>query len=113
MKILNTLADSEVSSNDKLKALTKLVAKVREIYGNGDVEISMTKVQTADGYVTIALLSNDERVAVATNKLKEIIAMSTAIVENTEGALFDRVFEGFVSVDPVLANLTAKSDSAY
>ncbi len=113
MKILNTLADETIEANEKLTALTALVAKVKTVYGNGDVEITAVKVPTADGYVSLSLLSNKEKVAVATGKLKEVIAMSTAIVENTEGSLFDKVFEGFVAVDPVLSNLAQESDSSY
>ena len=113
MKILNTLNNEETTSTEKLDAVKAFVTSVRTKYGNTDKDIQPGKVPTTEGYTPISLLSNDEKVAVATGEIKEIIAMTTAVVENTEGMIFDRVFEGFVAVHPILTNLDLESDSEY
>ena len=113
MKILNTLNNEELSTVEKLEAVKTLVTTVRTKYGNIDKTIEPVKVGTTQGMVPISLLTNDEKVAVATNEIKEIISMTTAVVENTEGTVFDRVLEGFIAVNPILVNLDMESDSSY
>jgi hypothetical protein len=113
MKIINTLNNEALSSTEKLEAVKNLVATVRAKYGNTDKNIQPAKVYTTDGYVPINLLGNAERVAVATQELKEAITMATAGAEDTEGAVFDRIFEAVVAVNPILVNLDMESDSSY
>jgi len=113
MKILETLRNKKVKADSKLEAVTKLVGKVREKYGNSDKEIQAVKVNTVNGMVPISLLATNEKVVVATNEIESIIAMTTAVVESNEGAVFDRVFEGYVAVNPILCNINTKSDSSY
>jgi hypothetical protein len=113
MKILNTLNNEETTSTEKLETVANFVKVVRERYGNADKEITPNKVYTSEGYVPISLLSNDEKVVVATQEIKEAIAMATAGTENTEGAIFDRVLEALIAVNPILVNLDMESDSAY
>jgi len=113
MKILETLNNEESTTADKLAAVKTFVESVRTKYGNTDKEIQPAKIATSEGHIPISLLSNEEKVAVATGEIKEIIAMTTAVTENTEGAIFDRVFEGYVAVHPVLTNLDMVSDSEY
>ena len=113
MKILNTLRDEELKTGKKLEAVTKLVDKVREKYGNADKEITPVKVSTTNGAVPISLLTDAEKVAVAASEVESIIAMTTVVVESNEGAVFDRVFEGYVAVNPILCNLDMESESSY
>ncbi len=113
MKILNILTNEEVTSTEKVEAVMEFVTTVRAKYGNADKEITAVKVPTTNGYVPISLLTVNEKVAIAEGEIREIIAMTTAVIENAEGSLFDRVFEGFVAVNPVLVNLGETSDSEY
>ncbi len=113
MKILKVLGEEETTAAIKLAAVNAFVATVRSKYGNGDVEVTAGKVPSVDGMVPISLLNDSEKVAVATNEIKQAVSMATAICEGTEGALFDRVIEGFVAVNSILCNLDAESDSAY
>lgn len=113
MKILNTLKNEETPAAEKLDAVQELVNKVRVKYGNTETDIQPVKVPTTEGMVFLNLLDNEEKVAVATGEIKEVISMATAITENTEGVIFDRVFEGFVAVNPILCNLDQESDSDY
>ena len=113
MKILETLNNEETKPTEKLEAIAAFVGTVRSKYGNTESEIQTVKVNTTDGQVPISLLSNEEKVAVATGEIKEIIAMTTAVSENSEGSVWDRIFEGFVAVNPVLVNLNESTDSAY
>ena len=113
MKILETLNNEEMSAKKRLKAVTALVETVRAKYGNTEVEIQAPKVPTTNGMVAISLLTNDERLAIATDEVKEVIAMASAVAENVEGSVFDRVFEGFMAVNPILVNLGQESSSEY
>lgn len=113
MKILKTLGNEEATVSEKLEAIKKLVKKVRETYGNADVEIDQIKVQTVDGYVPLSLLTDEEKVAIATSRIKSAVAGATVVTEDTQGAKFDRVLEAQVAVDAILCNLDAESDSQY
>ena len=113
MKILNVLNNEDTTTADKLEAVTTFVTNVRTKYGNTDIEIQTVKVPTTEGYTPISLLTNEEKVVVATSQIKDLISMTTAVIENTEGSIFDRVFEGFVAVNPVLVNLDEATESTY
>ncbi len=113
MKILTILTNEKTETTDKLEALQGFVTTVRTKYGNADKEIEACKVPTTNGYVPISLLTGDEKVVIAEAQIREVIAMTTAVVENTEGSMFDRVFEGYIAVNPILVNLDQETDSAY
>lgn len=115
MKILELLAQDgkKDTATKKLSAVTTLVDNVRGVYGNEDAEITAVKVNSTEGLVSVNLLTSDEKVAVATQAIKRAISRATVIAENTEGAVFDRAFESIVACDPILTNLSMKSDSAY
>ena len=113
MQILKTLGKEEINSEDKLVFIEAMVKSVREKYENTDVEIEEIKVHTADGYVPLSLLNDAEKVAVATQAIKNAVATATVTVENVQGTKFDRVFEAMIAVDAILCNLDAKTDSSY
>ena len=113
MKILNTLNNEETTSAEKLAAVAAFVTAVRTKYGNNDKTIEACKVPTTNGFVPISLLTNDEKIAIAESEIREVIAMTTAVAENSEGSMFDRIFEGFIAVNPILVNLDQVSDSDY
>ena len=113
MRILETLSNEEITGAEKLKSIISLVDVIRAKYGNTDEETETTKVATAEGYVGINLLTTDEKVAVATGRIKTCISRATAEAEDCKGSVFDREFERFVAVDAVLTNLGMESDSEY
>ena len=113
MKILTILANKDGSTEEKLEAVQALVTNVRKKYGNSDKTIEAVKVPTTNGHVSISLLTGDEKVAIADSTIRDIVAMTTSVVETEDGTMFDRVFEGYVAVNPVLTNLDQVSDSAY
>lgn len=113
MKILHTLTNEKTESADKVTAVQEFVSIVRKKYGNEDKEIEAVKVPTTNGHVSISLLTSDEKAAIAEAEIREIINLTTTVVEHTDGAMFDRVFEGFVAVNPVLTNLGQTSESEY
>ena len=113
MKIIETLANGKLSAKKKLKAVTDLVADVRGTYGNEDVKIESIKVNSVNGFVSIGLLTADEKAAVAEQAIRTVISMATAVTESTEGAIFDRSFEAFIATDALLTNLDEKSESSY
>ena len=113
MKVLKLLGNEEATTTEKLEAVEAMVSTVRLAYGNTDVEVDPIKVHTADGYVPLSLLTDGEKVAVATSQIKAAVAAATVVTEETQGAKFDRIFEAQIAVNPILCNLDAKSDSAY
>ena len=113
MKILELLNDKEVNGKDKLKAVKELVKSTRGSYGNKESEIAAQKVNTVNGMVPVALLTTDEKVAVALQAINSAVANATIITEGVEGSVFDAEFERIIAVDAVLVNLGAKSDSKY
>ena len=113
MKILNLLNDKETSADLKLEAVTDLVTKIRDTYGNQGVNITPGKVQTTEGFTGIAYLSVDEKVAEATRVIRQIVTYVASVVEQNEGAVFNRVFEAEVALNPTLVNLAATVDSDY
>ncbi len=113
MKILEVLADTELSDKKKLKAITGMVSDIRAKYGNEEDETDVVKVNTTEGARALNLLTTDEKVAVAGGRLKAIIQEATAGAESAKGSKFDRIFECIVAVDPILTNLDMKSDSKY
>ena len=112
MKILEIL-QSEESGTEKLDAVKTLVEAVRRAYGNEDLKITEEQVSTAEGYMSLSLLSVDEKVAVAISAIKVAISNATARVELEEGTVFDREFERLIAKDALLTNLGAESDSVY
>ena len=113
MKIIEILSDEKLSGKKKLKAINTLVDNVRGVYGNEDVKIESVKVNSANGFVTIGLLTTDEKVAVAEQAIRSAISMATAVTEATEGAIFDRSLEAFIATDALLTNLDEESESSY
>ena len=113
MRIIEVIADEEVSAKDKLKAIKNLVKEVRATYGNEDQNIPSPKIATVNGNIDINLLTADEKVAVAENEIRRCISQASAVAENVEGSLFDRSFEFSVAVNPILVNLHKKSTSKY
>ena len=113
MKILKTLGNEDVTIGEKLEAIEKTVLNVRTTYGNKDEVIDPIKVSTVDGWVPLSLLTDAEKVAVATGIIKTAVATATVVTEETQGVKFDRVFEAQIAVDAILCNLDAKTDSSY
>jgi len=113
MKILKLLGNEEAGTTEKLEAVQAMVGTVRGAYGNTDEVIDPIKVHTADGYVPLSLLTDGEKVAIATLQIKSAVAGATVVTEETQGAKFDRIFEAQIAVNAILCNLDAKTDSAY
>ncbi len=113
MKITKLLGNEETATEVKLEGINTFVSTVRAAYGNAEDTIDPIKVHTVDGYVPLTLLSDEEKVAVAYQQIKNAIAQATIVTEDVQGAKFDRLIEGLVAVDAILCNLDAKTDSAY
>ncbi len=113
MKILDILTDNEVTPKDKLKAINKLVKDVREVYGNGDMDIRPVRIPTVNGNVDISLLNKEEKVVIAEQEIRKCISTATAVTDNVEGSVFDKQFEYCVAVNPILVNIGKRSTSRY
>ena len=113
MTISQILDNKESTATNKIEQLAEVVAKARKAYGNGKLDITAPKVPTTDGYVNINLLSDEDKVALASIEIRKIIVDATAAVECTEGIVLDRKIEVALATNPVLVNITTKVDSAY
>ena len=113
MTISQILDNNDMPAAEKVAGLAKVIAKARTAYGNTDLEITAPKVHTTDGSVPIKLLSDEDKVALASIEIRSILTKVTAGTECTEGVVFDKQIEFYLAINPILANLTAKVESAY
>ena len=113
MTISQILDDTESSAAEKLSELGSVITKARKAYGNEELEIAIPKVPTTDGYVTMQLLSADDKLVLASTEIRNIIINVTAGTELTEGVVFDRQLEFYLAINPILVNLGATTKSAY
>ena len=103
----------DISNDDKIVKLAKVIASARKAYGNGEVEIASPRVNTCDGTVDIKFLSAADKVALAGQEIRTIRAKAIQTTDVTDGAVLDKEVERLLAVNSTLVNLTAKSESAY
>ena len=111
-QIINT-PNKKLDSASKIEAITKKVNKARKQYGNTDVEIDAPKVQTCEGLVAMTYLSDADKVALAGKEVRNIRIQAIETTECTKGAVLDREVERLLSINPILTNLEASSNSDY
>lgn len=104
---------SDTPTTEKLYQISNLVATIRGEYGNRDIAIDIPEVNTADGVMKLTYVSNEDKLALAEGEFKTIIATTAEIVEETRGAVFDKVLVHYVATSPILCNITASTGSQY
>lgn len=112
-KLTDIFADKDMKAEDKVVAIAEVVATARKNYGNTELTITAPKVPTTEGNVDIKLLKAEDKVAIAEQQVRNIIAKVVAGTECTEGVIFDRQVEFYLAINPVLTNITAATDSDY
>lgn len=110
---LTEVFSSELSDKEKVEAISIVVVKAREAYGNVDVDIEVPKVQTSEGYVSLTYLSDKDKVSLAELVVNEIKREVSSFTENTEGTVFDKEVERLLATNSVLTNLSVQTDSNY
>lgn len=113
MKILDTLKDTTISSEVKLSTLALFVRTIREKYGNTELPVDSDAVVCESGCKPIEFLSAEDKVAISTNILSNIITLSYEDTQSAQGIVLDRRIEEYVAIDPILCNITATVASEY
>ena len=113
MGITNVLENKELSAEDKLLAVSTIVAKLRKSYGNVKVEIGMPEVSTCNGVVPFNFLSNDSKLAVVADRVAYIRRSAVEESLEVEGSVLAKIEEYRIATDDILANITAESPTTY
>ena len=113
MKLTDIFTNEDMSAKDKVNAIAEVVTKAREAYGNGDAEITAPEINTVDGLEDLAMLCDESKVAVAESEVRNIKTVAVEYTKAFEGAILDRKIEELIAISPILANITATTDSAY
>ncbi len=111
-QIIN-IDENAMDAAAKLVAISTIVDKARKAYGNTEVEIDTPRVNTCEGAVDLAFLSDADKVALAGQEIRTIRMRAIEATEATDGAVLDREIERLLSVNATLVNLAASSESAY
>jgi hypothetical protein len=112
MKLSKIINSKKLSAAKKLAEINKVVQKCRVAYGNEDVEIESPEVSTSEGMVPLEFLSDDDKVAIASQC---IILIRNEAIENTKRnplAVLDSEVMGLISCSPLLVNLNSKNSAS-
>ena len=113
MKLSEIFMAKEMPANEKITAIAKIVAKAREAYGNGDADITAPEVHTTEGLQDIAMLCDETKVAIAESEVGNIKRVAVEYTKAFEGAKLDKKVEELIAISPLLANITAATESDY
>ena len=103
----------EMSTEQKLHELNKLVSQARSAYGNEDIDIPEPEVNTTDGLRKLSYVSPEGKIACANTAFNTIKNIVIEAHESTPGMNLDKELESMIAVDPTLCNLSATVTSAY
>ena len=113
MSISKILEDKDLSDEEKLEAVAKIVLAVRKVYGNVEENIPIGDVFTAEGTVAFIHLSQESKVACLSNRLTRIKRTVSEVLANTPGAVRSRVEEGLLSTDSMFTNINTDNGTEY
>lgn len=113
MKLSEIFSAEDMSAKKQIKEIAKVVKAARDAYGNSDTEISLPEINTINGLEDLSLLSNESKVAIAESEVTNIRTIAVEYTKAYEGAVLDRKVEELIAISPVLANITAQTESAY
>ena len=113
MTFAQILTDEDTSDETKLTKVSSLVKEIRETYGNSDVVLEALEVNTADGIKLITFLSAKDKLVLAERVIKAITTDAYEDVQQAKGVSFDRRFEEYVAINPILSNLETSNGSKY
>lgn len=113
MTFKEILENPETTPDEQLALITALVSNIREKYGNLDVELPANDIITTEGVTPMSLLDSKSRLAVAEQELNRIVSIAYEDTQNAIGIVLDRRIEEYVSISPILHNLTVSTGSEY
>lgn len=113
MKLSQIFPNKDLSPEEKIAAIAKVVTKARADYGNEDAEISVGQMHTTEGMQDLAMLSDESKLAIAESEVGNIKRVATEFCKTYEGAKLDRKIAELIAISPILANITDTVDSDY
>jgi len=113
MTITEILTNTTLSDTDKLQGIASLVASIREVYGNSDVELEVPEVNTVNGVTPITFLTDEDKITLVERVIETILTDAYEDVQQAEGVVLDRRIEEYIAINPILSNLTTSNGSKY
>jgi hypothetical protein len=112
MKLSKIINSKKLSSAKKLAEIDKVVQKCRKAYGNEETEIDSPEIPTSEGTTPLEFLSDDDKVAVASQCITAIRNEAIETVKRNPLAILDSEVIGLISCSPLLVNLNAKNSAS-
>lgn len=113
MSITKILGNNDLTDTEKLEQVAAIVTGARESYGNAEVEIPVTKINTPHGYLPFEHLEDDSKVALLLNEAISIKASAIAAEENQPGTVLNKKVEELLATNPLFTNASAGSEFSY
>jgi hypothetical protein len=113
MSITKILGSKDVSADDKLEQVAKIVAGARESYGNSDTVIEAVKVNTPHGNLPFTHLESDSKVEILMNEALNIKAKAIAAVEDNKGVVLNKKVQELIATNVFFANVSAGTEFEY
>ena len=110
MSITKVLSDKTTSAESKLTEVAKMIAGIRETYGNTDLEILTPKVNGTHGRVSFTNLEDNSKVEVLLNQALAIKSKALAFVEENKGSVLNKKVQELLAINPFFANVSAGTE---
>jgi len=113
MKLTDIFTTEELTEQECIEELVKVVNKARLKYGNTDAEITEPEINTVNGIQDLSMLSNESKLELAESEVNNIKTVAVEFTKSYEGAILDRKIEELIAISPLLANIAKTVDSEY
>lgn len=102
---LTEIFTSELTDVEKVDAISKVITKAREAYGNIDADIEAPEMQTVNGLENLNMLCDESKLVIAQSEIASIKTVASEYCKAYDGAIFSRKVEELLAISPVLANI--------
>ena len=109
-QVLET-SNKKMAADAKVAAIVEIVTATRKAYGNSDIEIKPSNVNSCNGGTQIQYLSNKDKVALVAGEVAKIRTAAIEATESNSGVLFNAEVTKLVAINPILVNLAASVES--
>jgi len=113
MNITEILSSDKLSAEEKLSRVVDIVDSARDSYGNLDVDIPVTKINTTHGNLPFTHLENVSKVEILINEALNMKSTAIAVAEDNPGIVLNRKVQELLAINPFFANISTKSEFEY
>ncbi len=110
MTITEILYNEELTSSEKLVQLKDLVASIRDSYGNSDVELEESELNTTYGFVNFSALAPDSKVEILRNEALRIKHTALECVKHNTAVVLSKKVEELIATNEFFTNISNKLD---